>query len=273
MDTLIQAGSNIKALRLVRPSVVVLCGPAGCGKSTFAAKYFRPTQVISSDQCRGIVCDDERDQRFQDHAFALLDFILDLRLDLNRLCVVDSTAITPSARRSLLERARQHGVPCVVVLFDVSLEACLAHDRVRPRTVGPNNVERQYQLFQQVKAGIGEEGFEHVIVLRGEDLNNVQVEIAFRPVMDRAGASFPARPARPSERRGTRRAPTQHRSRSTASEVLPAPARGQPGPPASMADPGPAAGSNGPGTVTSSAEAALGAAQPSGGDGTGRIDD
>ncbi len=268
MDAPSQVGSNHKTLRLVRPSVVVLCGPAGCGKSTFAAKYFRPTQVISSDQCRALVCDDERDQRFQEQAFALLDFILDLRLDLNRLCVVDSTAITQSARWSLLERSRRHGVPCVAVLFDVSLETCLAHDRARPRMVGPAVVERQFQLFQQVKAGISDEGFEQVIVLREEHLDNVQVEIAFRPVVDRAGAPATARQARPVERRGPRPAPRPHGPRPMASEASPALGPGQSPSPADVTHPEPAVESNAPGAVTRSPESAMGAAQPSGHDGT-----
>ena len=204
MDSTNQTTNQPKTLRLVRPSVVVLCGPAGCGKSTFAAKHFRPTQVVSSDQCRALVCDDERDQRFQDQAFALLDFILDLRLDLNRLCVVDSTAITQAARRSLLERARRHGVPCVVVVFDLPLEACVAHDQARPRSVGQSIVDRQYQVFQQVKAGIDAEGFDQVIVLNAEDLDSAQVEVAFRPVTHQSGA-FAMRS--PSDRRTPRPAP------------------------------------------------------------------
>src|SRR5207249_10899836 len=71
-----------KTIRLLRPSVVVLCGPAACGKSTFAVRHFRPTQIISSDHCRALVCDDEQDQRFQPQAFALLHFIIEQRLNI-----------------------------------------------------------------------------------------------------------------------------------------------------------------------------------------------
>lgn len=34
-------------------SLVALIGPTGSGKSTFARKHFRPTEVLSSDYCRG----------------------------------------------------------------------------------------------------------------------------------------------------------------------------------------------------------------------------
>src|SRR5215831_5552424 len=100
------AGSPEHRVRLIRPSVVVLCGPAACGKSTFAARHFRPTQIVSSDRARALVCDDERDQRYSAEAFALVHFIIEQRLSINRLCVVDSTALTPESRKRLLNLAR-----------------------------------------------------------------------------------------------------------------------------------------------------------------------
>ena len=43
-------------------SFVVLIGPSGSGKSTFARKHFLPTEILSSDACRGMVGNDENDQ-------------------------------------------------------------------------------------------------------------------------------------------------------------------------------------------------------------------
>jgi protein phosphatase len=43
-------------------ALVVLVGPSGAGKSTFARTHFKPTEVLSSDFCRGLVSDDENDQ-------------------------------------------------------------------------------------------------------------------------------------------------------------------------------------------------------------------
>ncbi|MEW5989417.1 MAG: AAA family ATPase, partial [Chloroflexota bacterium] len=40
-------------------ALVVLIGVSGSGKSTFARAHFRPTEVLSSDYCRGLVSDDE----------------------------------------------------------------------------------------------------------------------------------------------------------------------------------------------------------------------
>jgi len=179
--------SKEKRVRLIRPSIVLLCGPAACGKSTFARRLFRPTQIISSDWARARVCDDERDQRFQTQAFALVHYITELRLGLNRLCVVDSTALTQHHRKEYLELAKRFQVPCVVFLFDVPLEKCVERDRSRPRTVGRPVIERQHLAFGQTKTDIRQEGFDEIIELGDEDMDKVQIEIIFRPISQPAG--------------------------------------------------------------------------------------
>ncbi|MFB3923995.1 MAG: AAA family ATPase [Terriglobia bacterium] len=196
--------SAARVIRLIRPSLVVLCGPAACGKSTFAAKHFRPTQIVSSDHARALVCDDERDQRFSAQAFTLVHFLIEQRLGINRLCVVDSTALTPPARKDLLELARKHHVPAVILLIDAPLETCATRDAQRERTVGRQVIERQYQFFEQLKSSIKQEGFDQVIELRDEDLEKVRFEIVFRPVPRPA-----APPERPERRRFAPRPPQQ----------------------------------------------------------------
>ena len=61
-------------------SLVVLIGPSGSGKSTFARKHFLPTEVLSSDYCRGLVSDDENSQAATNDAFDVLHYIAAKRL-------------------------------------------------------------------------------------------------------------------------------------------------------------------------------------------------
>ncbi len=178
--------NSSKSVRILRPSIVVLCGPAACGKSTFAARHFRPTQIISSDWARACVCDDDRDQRFNAQAFALVHFLIAQRLTLNRLCVVDSTALTAPARKDLLDLAKKFQVPAVAVLFDVPLETCVERDEKRERSVGRMVIERHHQGFDLTKAVIREEGFDQVLEFQDGDLDKVQFEILFRPVVRQA---------------------------------------------------------------------------------------
>lgn len=181
-----------KSLRLVRPSIVVLCGPAGCGKSTFAERHFRATQIISSDWARARVADDERDQRYNLQAFALVHFLIEQRLTLNRLCVVDSTALAPQDRKELVNLAKKYQVPTTLLLFNVPLQTCIERDEKRERSVGRPIVERQYQAFEQSKETVHQEGFDQVVLIQDGDQETVQVEILFRPV-----ARQPLRPERP----------------------------------------------------------------------------
>jgi protein phosphatase len=171
-----------KLIRILRPSIVVLCGPAASGKSTFAERHFRPTQVISSDWARARVSDDDRDQRYNAQAFALVHFLVEQRLTVNRLCVVDSTALTAQARTDLLDLAKKHQVPATLLLFNVPLETCIERDTNRERSVGKVVVERQYQAFEQSKETIRQEGFDQIVELQDVDLEKVQIDILFRPV-------------------------------------------------------------------------------------------
>ena len=225
--------SQEKRVRLVRPSIVLLCGPAACGKSTFAQRHFRPTQIISSDWARGRVCDDERDQRFQAQAFALVHFLTELRLGLNRLCVIDSTALTVPHRREYLELAKRFQVPCTVFLFDIPLEKCIERDRSRERTVGSPVIERQYSAFTQTKAELRQEGFDQIVELGDADLDKVQIEIVFRPIPQPPGAPGrrPQGEARPTPRpwqQGTGRGPAVREARGPSPAHPPA----RPAPPA-----------------------------------------
>jgi hypothetical protein len=62
-------------------SLVVLIGASGSGKSTFAARHFKHTEMLSSDFCRGLVTDDENDQSATRAAFEALHFIAGTRLE------------------------------------------------------------------------------------------------------------------------------------------------------------------------------------------------
>ena len=73
------------SIRIPKLSQVVLIGPSGSGKSTLARKHSLPTEVLSSDVCRGMVCDDENDQTVTNEAFELLHFIARKRLAAGRL--------------------------------------------------------------------------------------------------------------------------------------------------------------------------------------------
>src|SRR6188508_2376217 len=97
-------------------SLVVLIGASGSGKSSFARKQFLPTEVLSSDFCRGLVADDENDQGATGDAFDVLHYIAAKRLAAGRLTVVDATNVQREARKPLVALAREyHCMPVAIV--------------------------------------------------------------------------------------------------------------------------------------------------------------
>ncbi len=164
-------------LRIPNPSLVVLCGPAGSGKSTFAARHFPPTTIVSSDRCRAMLGDDERNLAVSPEAFQLMHTIIDRRLHLRRLTVADSTALKPEARRALLEIGRRHAVPVTLIVFDVPEDRCYLHDTRRDRRVGRPVIANQVGLLHEALRTIPSEGFDAVTVLDDESARTTSVGI------------------------------------------------------------------------------------------------
>src|SRR5687768_4689223 len=95
-------------IEIPKLSLVVLIGPSGSGKSTFARKHFLPSEVLSSDYCRGVVSDDENDQAATKDAFEVLHYIASKRLARGKLTVIDATNVQPESRSPLVQLARQY---------------------------------------------------------------------------------------------------------------------------------------------------------------------
>ena len=158
-----------RELAIPELSLVVLIGVSGSGKSTFAREHFRPTEVISSDFCRGLVADDENDQSATAEAFELLNYIVGKRLKAGRLTVVDATNVQPEARKPLVAIAREHDVLPVAIVFDVAEGVCTARNAARPdRDLGSHVIRRQHSQMRRGLSGLQREGFRVVHTLRGE---------------------------------------------------------------------------------------------------------
>ncbi|SFC35798.1 polynucleotide kinase-phosphatase [Streptomyces aidingensis] len=163
-------------------SLVVLIGTTGSGKSTFARRHFRPTQVVSSDVCRGLVADDENDQSATPEAFDLLHYITGKRLAGGRLTVVDATNVQREARARLVALAREHDVLPVAVVLDVPEPVCRERNAARPDRAGlpPHVLPRQRRELRRSLGALQREGFRHVHVLRGE-AEVAAARVALRP--------------------------------------------------------------------------------------------
>jgi protein phosphatase len=158
-------------------ALVLLVGPSGCGKSTFAARHFRPTQVLSSDACRALVCDDENNQAATRDAFDLLHFIAEKRLASLHLTVIDATNLQSASRRPLLALAHQHHAPLAAIVFDLPEELCYERNRKRSgRQLKAEAVQRQYRQFKDIQTALRGEGIENIILFnRPEQVESARI--------------------------------------------------------------------------------------------------
>jgi protein phosphatase len=158
-------------LSLPNLCLVVLVGPSGSGKSTFARRHFKPTEVLSSDACRGMVGDNENDQAVTKEAFSVLHHIAAQRLALDRLVVVDATNVQPESRRPLVELAKKFHVLPVAIVLNVPERVCQERNASRPdRAFGPHVVRNQLQQLRRSLRGLGREGFRYVFELNTPEL-------------------------------------------------------------------------------------------------------
>jgi protein phosphatase len=148
-------------------SLVVLVGVSGAGKSTFARRHFKPTEILTSDFCRALVSDNENDQSATADAFAVLHLVVGKRLARGLLTVVDATNVRPEARKPLIELARAHYVLPVAIIFDLPLETLEERGRARTdRDVGGHVLRNQKSQLRRSLRDLQKEGFRQVWILR-----------------------------------------------------------------------------------------------------------
>src|SRR5829696_2247670 len=166
--------------RLTIPELclVVLIGPSGCGKSSFARRHFKPTEILSSDFCRGLVSDDENSQAATGDAFDVLKYVAAKRLSRGLLTVIDATNVQPESRAPLVALAHEHDVLAAAIVLDLSEDVCHERNTRRAdRDFGPHVVRNQSRQLRRGLRGLEREGFRYVHVLRStEDVEAVEIE-------------------------------------------------------------------------------------------------
>ena len=153
-------------LHIPELALVVLIGPSGSGKSSFARRHFKPTEVLSSDACRGLVSDDENNQEATNDAFDVLHYIAGKRLARGLLTVVDATNVQPEDRRPLVALAREHHALPVAIVLNLPERTCQDRNKGRPdRTFGPHVVRRQRMALKRDLRSLHREGFRNLHIL------------------------------------------------------------------------------------------------------------
>ncbi len=178
IKAVLRAAESVVTLKIPNLSLVLLIGASGAGKSTFAKKHFKATEVISSDRCRGWISDDETNQAVTKDAFELVHFIAEKRLKIGRLTVIDATNTKAEDRKPLLEIARKYHFFPVAIAFDLPSQLCHDRNQQRPdRNFGPEVVERHTENVQRSLPHLKREGFRYVFILSSvEEIDKTTVK-------------------------------------------------------------------------------------------------
>ncbi|MEV0094550.1 polynucleotide kinase-phosphatase [Streptomyces sp. NPDC050738] len=177
------SSTSRRTLPVTDLSLVVLVGATGSGKSTFARAHFKPTEVISSDFCRGLVADDENDQSASGDAFDVLHYIVGKRLAAGRLTVVDATSVQSESRKQLVALAREHDVLPIAIVLDLPEAVCAERNAARPDRAGmPRHViSRHRRELHRSLRSLEREGFRKVHILRSvEEVESAEVVLEKR---------------------------------------------------------------------------------------------
>lgn len=171
------AKSSTFTIEVPELCVVALIGGTSSGKSSFAAKHFLPTEVLSSDFFRGMITDDENDQSISADAFELLYYAANKRLNHKKLTVIDATNLQQSARQQVVELAKQQNVHAVAIVLNPPEEVMLERNKARADRNLPERVIHQHRnsLRKSIR-GLKREGFRFVYVLNSvEQIENAEI--------------------------------------------------------------------------------------------------
>jgi predicted kinase len=182
-------GNSAQPPTLIVPhrTLLVLCGPAGCGKSTFAQRMvarhrhegFHNTMIVSSDACRALISDNEANQQVNRDTFDLFYYIIGKRMYQSRFTIADSTALLPDARQRLLDLAERHHYNKHLFVFNVSFETCMQQDQQRKRKVGEQVITYHIGLLKQVLLDTPGEKWDGISMLN-EQNTGANVEIVLQ---------------------------------------------------------------------------------------------
>jgi alkanesulfonate monooxygenase SsuD/methylene tetrahydromethanopterin reductase-like flavin-dependent oxidoreductase (luciferase family)/predicted kinase len=160
--------ADLRDLDLPDPALVVLVGPSGSGKSSWAAHRYRAAEIVSSDALRAVVGSGEHDLDASVEAFALLEQIVAARLRRRLTTVVDTLGGDSARRQGWLAAARTAGLAAVAVVLDTPAAVCRERNAARERPVPVRVLAAQLAGQAATRSQLGAEGWDAVVDIRGD---------------------------------------------------------------------------------------------------------
>lgn len=145
------------------PTLTVMCGISGSGKSTYAKKLYLDdenwltTEWLSSDKIRAEIYGDESVQGNPKQVFRIMNERMVAALKEGYDVIYDATNLSASRRKALIDLARQSAadVKCECVVMATSFFDCIANQELRRRKVPQSVICRQYYQKEEPTAAEG----------------------------------------------------------------------------------------------------------------------
>jgi predicted kinase len=137
--------------------LVVLVGPPGSGKSTWARRNGRGVIHVSQDDLIDAISPDGFEHVYRPIYAAAEDALARAALASGHTVIVDRTNRTREHRRRWLEIAREAGCPVVAVVMTASGNLCRARNREREpeRRLSDERMERMLAALEPVQPAEG----------------------------------------------------------------------------------------------------------------------
>lgn len=149
-----------------KPTLYIMIGPAGSGKSTFAKENFPAAQILSTDAIRKALFGDETDQQNGAEVFRQAYATIRRRLKAGIDVVFDATNTTDAARKEVLSRVKDIDCRKVAIYMNTPLVICKIQNLVRSRVVPDSVIEKQYAAMMRWSREIPAL-FDEIIVAEG----------------------------------------------------------------------------------------------------------
>lgn len=153
-----------------RPTIILLIGPPGSGKSTYAQKYIKKysnTIHLSSDKIREELWGNEATQGDNNEVFSLMQSRAIEALNNGQSVVYDSTNMTRKDRSYIISICPKFAKIEAHIIW-APIETCIERDATRERTVGKEVIDRMLKRFQAVYY---DEGIHEIKVILPDDFD------------------------------------------------------------------------------------------------------
>lgn len=142
--------------------LVLMVGVPGSGKSTYARKYYKGYQLLSSDEIRKELFNDENCQSNNAYVFSTLYKRARAFLLQGLNVVIDATNVTIRDRKKALNQFEDLEIKRICCYIKTPIEICYKQDLKRERNVGKEIIN---SFFLKLEEPTKEEGFDQIKIV------------------------------------------------------------------------------------------------------------